>query len=108
MVTTWANPAGRPGAHEYDDNSRSYSGTKIFRWNCADPTKRNAFFNGLDSALHNHKGEDLLAICRLGPPDTVQYVAHREPGASVTRQAELAAQASEYHLWDSHVVARQC
>ena len=28
-------------------------------------------------------------ICKQGVPDTEQYTAHREPGASVTRQAEL-------------------
>ena len=58
-----------------------------------DPTKQSAFFNGLDSELNSHKGEDLLlVICKHEPPDTEQYTAHRdEPGASVTRQAKLTA-----------------
>ena len=88
MVTTWADPADRPAAQEYDDDPRSYSRTKSYQWDCASPQQRNRFFNGLDSALRDHKSEDLLPICKFGPPDAAQYVARREPGASVTWQAE--------------------
>ena len=71
------------------------------KWNLDDPTKRNQFFNVLEAALSDVKGEDLsslrIEICKRGPPDTVKYAAYSEPGASVTRSAELAALATSIY-----------
>ena len=81
---------------------------KIFRSDLADPRQRNRFFNGLHAAMRDHRGENLLPICEFGPPDAAQHVAQREPGATVTRQAELAAQAHKIYLSSHNAAACAC
>jgi hypothetical protein len=83
MVTAWADPSIRPGTYDDGGNDRYPSRAKV-KWNLVDPTERNQFLNGLEAELRSVGGENLLDICKLGPPDGVRFAAHQEPGATMT------------------------